>query len=91
MEKVTHVLGTQVISENGERLGRVFDLRSEGEPEHGAPANDRVITELLYETQGILERLGLKKRVAKSIPWQAVKRIEGKTIVVVLDSNTSQL
>ena len=82
MEKVTHILASEVMSENGKRLGRVFDLRSEGEPEHGAPANNRVITELLYESHGLLERLGLKRRVAKSIPWRSVRRVEGKTLVV---------
>jgi hypothetical protein len=82
MEKVTDILLCEVETEDGRSLGRLFEVRSDGEPEHGVTNKDRPITELIYGATGLWEVLGLKKANFKSIPWKAVKKIElGKIIV----------
>ena len=85
MEKITEILLTEIETANGKRLGRLFDIRCAGEPEHGLANEDRPITELVYGTTGLWEVLGLKKVEVKSIPWAAVKSIEPGKIVVESD------
>ena len=82
MEKITDILSATVITETGKHLGRVLELRSQGEPEHGSSTDDREITELICGRRGLLELVGLRKAVVKQVPWHAVKRIDGRTIVV---------
>jgi len=85
MEKITEILLTEIETENGKRLGRLFDVRCAGEPEHGLTNEGRPITELVYGTTGLWEVLGLKKVNVKTIPWKAVKSIEPGKIVVESD------
>jgi sporulation protein YlmC with PRC-barrel domain len=82
MEKITQLLFCEVISPEGEHLGRVFDIRCQGEPEHGATNQERVFTELLYGTRGLLELIGFRKTSVHSVAWQAVRRIEDGKIIV---------
>ena len=82
MEKITEILLAKVVSEDGEPLGRVADLRSNGEPEHGESNKTRVITELLYGKSGWLELVGLRKATLHSVPWKSVKKIEPDKIVI---------
>ena len=82
MKKITDILWARVYSEGGEYLGRVFDLRSQGEPEHGSSTEERVVMELLYGTKGLWERLGFRQPVVQSVAWESVKRFTSKGVVV---------
>jgi len=82
MEKISQFLSARLVNERGELLGRVLELRSEGEPEHGSSANSRSVSELLYVRTGLLEKLGLREAAIRKLPWKAIKRIEGSTLVV---------
>lgn len=59
---------------DGERLGRVFEVHSEG----GS------VTALMVGPGGFLERLTAKKG-GRRIPWEMVKRIETEAIIVSPD------
>jgi hypothetical protein len=82
MEKITDILMARVFSEDGEYLGRVFDVRSPGEPEHGEPNTTRVVGELLYARRGLLELLGLRKTKVRTAAWKSVKKLDRKGIVI---------
>jgi sporulation protein YlmC with PRC-barrel domain len=82
MEKITALLMTEIETEDGTRLGRLYDLRCSGEPEHGLAAKDRPITELVYGTTGLWEVLGLKEPNVRTIPWRSVRSIERGRIIV---------
>ena len=82
MEEITDILAVRVFSEDGEDLGRVFELRSPGEPEHGEPNTTRVVGELLYARRGWLELLGLRKTEVRSVGWKSVKKLDRKGIVI---------
>ena len=82
MEKITDYILVEVETESGKKLGRVFDIRSEGEPEHGLTVKDRPFDFVLYGRRGLLETLGIKQTETDLLPWSAVRRIEnGKMIV----------
>jgi sporulation protein YlmC with PRC-barrel domain len=82
MEKITQLLSLKVETEKGEYLGRVVDVRSDGDPDHGLRNKDRAITELLYGTRGFLEVIGLRRTDVKLVPWKAVKKFGRGRIVV---------
>ena len=71
-----------VVTEGGRLLGHVFDLRSRGEPEYGAPRDARVVDEIVYGRMGLFERLGLTQAEPQTIPWKAVKAIRGDQLIV---------
>ena len=72
----------EVLTESGRFLGHVFDLRSRGEPESGAPHDERIVGEIVYGRLGLFERLGLTQAEPKTVSWKAVKAIrDGKLIV----------
>jgi sporulation protein YlmC with PRC-barrel domain len=87
VRRLTALLGREVVTESGEKLGRCFDLRAE------RSASKLEVTGLVVGAEGLLERLGIgpsrgeAKRHHKTwrhdaVPWEAVVRIEGKRIVV---------
>jgi hypothetical protein len=82
MEKITEILFARVFSEDGEYLGRVFDLRCEGAPEHGESNKERVVGEVLYGKRSFLKLLGFKERAVRSVTWASVKMLGYKKIVV---------
>ena len=84
MEKITQFLSVKVESETGEYLGRVIDVRSDGDPDHGLVNKDRRITEILYGTTGFLEVIGLRRAEIKLLPWTAVKKFGRRRVVVDL-------
>jgi sporulation protein YlmC with PRC-barrel domain len=71
-----------VETESGRFLGHVFDLRSEGEPEYGAPKDVRAVTKIVYGRMGLLARLGLDEVDATTLSWKAVKAIRNGKIIV---------
>jgi sporulation protein YlmC with PRC-barrel domain len=80
--KLSELLGTEVVSQDGRHLGRVVELRCAGEPEHGDSRESRLVTELIYGKAGWLERLGFKAVEECLVPWRAVKAIEERRIIV---------
>jgi len=51
-KKITEILLAEVVDEAGRSYGRVFELRSDGEPEHRIVSKQREITALLFGTSG---------------------------------------
>jgi hypothetical protein len=84
MEKITDILFAEIETEDGRRLGRVYDVRSDGEPECGFPNDERPLDELLCGSPGLLEVLGFKKVEPRVIPWSAVKKNERGRLIVRL-------
>jgi sporulation protein YlmC with PRC-barrel domain len=84
MEKITSILFSEVEDERGNKLGRIYDIRSKGEPECGFPNARRTMDEILCGRPGILEVLGFKKMQPRGIPWSAVKSIEPRKVIVDL-------
>jgi sporulation protein YlmC with PRC-barrel domain len=66
----------RVVTESGESLGRLRDLRGE------LTARTLRVTGLVTGTRGLLEHLGIVSRLNPPIPWSDVVRIEGTRIVV---------
>jgi sporulation protein YlmC with PRC-barrel domain len=66
----------KVVTESGESLGRLYDLRGE------LKARTLRVTGLVTGTRGLLEHLGVVPRSRMTIPWSDVVRIVGKRIVV---------
>jgi hypothetical protein len=82
MEKITQLLFCEVVSQDGERLGRVFDVRCYGEPEHGIVNQERTVCELLYCRRGLLELIGLRTTSLQRVAWTSVRRFEDGKIIV---------
>jgi sporulation protein YlmC with PRC-barrel domain len=79
------LIGREIVTEAGRRLGDCHDLRSEL-----TPASLHV-TGLVVGARGWLEHFGIgahasatPQRVTKrdTVPWEAIVRIEGKRIIV---------
>ena len=79
----------EIVTQDGRKLGHVFDLRSRGVPEHGLPHKERIISEIVYGTIGLWERLGLKQSEAKTLSWQSVIEIKDGKIIVGNDEANS--
>ena len=72
----------EVVSEAGERLGHVFDLRGHGRPTTHEAADGTPVDELVYGTLGLLERLGVRRKSGKTLRWEQVAAVrDGKVIV----------
>jgi sporulation protein YlmC with PRC-barrel domain len=82
MKKITELQHLEIYSKSGAYMGRVFDLRSSGLPEHGITSSAREIDEIVYGTVGLFERLGLRQSKAETVDWSSVLEIDEKRIVV---------
>lgn len=82
IKKITDILFAEVETESGKKLGRVFDVRSTGEPEHSFPNEAREIGELLYGARGFWEVLGFKETRLESVAWSKVVKFEDGKIIV---------
>ena len=69
--RLTDVRHKEVRTLDGERLGRVFEVHCEG----------GTVTALMAGPGSLWERL-TAKRGGQRIPWERVKRIDAKAIVV---------
>lgn len=76
MRTLSSLQGRKVVTESGESLGSLYDLRGE------LGGRTLRVTGLVTGTRGFLEHLGITRRSAAVIPWDDVVRIEGKRIVV---------
>ena len=77
MRTYSSLLGRDVETEGGRRLGKCRDLRAE------LDRTSAKVTGLVVGSRGGLEHYGLKRRRRPDcVPWSAIVRIEGKRIVV---------
>jgi sporulation protein YlmC with PRC-barrel domain len=91
MMRLTGFLNVQVITESGDKLGRVHDLRAERSP------RTLNVTGLVVGKLGLLERLGVgapessaRIRTQDVIPWSAVVRADRRRVVVRDDAARRQ-
>jgi sporulation protein YlmC with PRC-barrel domain len=91
MMRLTGFLNVQVITESGDKLGRVHDLRAERSP------RTLNVTGLVVGKLGLLERLGVgapesgaRIRTRDVIPWSAVVRADRRRVVVRDDAARRQ-
>lgn len=89
MEKITGILLSEVEDENGRKYGRVFELRSSGDPEHGIVNNDRPIDAFLCGTSGWLHELGFRPTNISTIHWDEIVEIKKNKIIIRPPSNRS--
>jgi sporulation protein YlmC with PRC-barrel domain len=71
-----------VVTENGARLGHVFEIRSPGRAETEPTHDERPVECILCGRRGLLERLGWKEPDALAIPWSSVVALHAHAVVV---------
>lgn len=85
MRTLSSLIGREIVTDAGRRLGACHDVRAEL-----TPASLRV-TGLVVGARGWLEHFGIGAQASASpervkqkdtVPWEAILRIEGKRIVV---------
>lgn len=69
----------RIESEDGKRLGRVFDLRVRA-PD--GDENSPVVTQIVYGVRGLLERLGLRRASPTAVHWSRVLRVRDDIVIV---------
>ena len=72
----------RVVSESGEDLGRVYDLRASGRPARGRRTEAATVTTLVYGVSGLLERLGVRRGARCEIDWTDVVALRGDRLIV---------
>jgi sporulation protein YlmC with PRC-barrel domain len=90
--RLTDLLGAEVVTESGEQLGHVFDVRVKRDPRSSAERADQKwsVDALLYGEEGLTKRFGLfaaRERVARGrheeLPWRHVVAIASGEITVL--------
>ena len=76
MRTLSSLLQRKVVTESGESLGRLFDLRCEITP------RTLTVKGIVAGRRALLEHFGVVGRTSHPIPWSDVVRIEPKRIVV---------
>jgi sporulation protein YlmC with PRC-barrel domain len=77
--KISQLLFSKIVNEQGVFLGRVIDVRCAPPPQNPGRASVR---ELVYGIGGFLERLGLREVKTETIAWKTVISLGQKQIVV---------
>jgi sporulation protein YlmC with PRC-barrel domain len=72
----------RVVSESGEDLGRVYDLRAQKRPTRGHHAESATVTTLIYGVAGLLERLGIRRGARCEVDWKDVVALRGDRLIV---------
>jgi hypothetical protein len=72
----------EVVTEDGRRLGRVFDLRVHGRPTTQWKPPEMRIDAVVYGTLGFLERVGVRKASSQTIGWDQVVALRPGKIIV---------
>jgi hypothetical protein len=89
--KLTDLLGAKLVTEAGEKLGHVYDVRVRRDPRSSEDRADQTWTldALLYGSGGLVERFGLfaaRERVARErheeLPWSDVVAIADGRVTV---------
>lgn len=79
--KLTELLLSRVVNEEGKLLGHVIDIRCEPLPGK-AKRSEPAVTEVLFGLGGLLERLGLREVKTQRIAWKSVVKFDGTKITV---------
>ena len=82
MEKITDILFSEVETESGRKLGRVFEIRSEGDSDHGLSYPSRNLDYFLCGESGLFERLGFKERQLTCVPISEITEYAEAKIIV---------
>ena len=82
MKRLSPLEDMRVVTEEGQRLGRVFEVRSPGKAETEPTHEQRAVDCLLCGRRGLLERLGWKEPDAIAVPWKDVVALKHHTVVV---------
>ena len=94
--RLSELITSRVVTESGEKLGHVFDVRVARDPRSNKRRDDQdfYVTGLLVGNRGMRQRFGIThsgpagpRHVAEAVPWEAVRRIESG-VVVVRDGTT---
>jgi sporulation protein YlmC with PRC-barrel domain len=89
--RLSDILRKEVVRENGQKVGHVFDVRVARSPRSKNDRDDQEwrITGLLVGPRGARERFGIThegtagpRHIRDAIPWEAVVEIEGERIIV---------
>ena len=72
----------RVVSESGEELGRVFDLRARGRPARGRSEESARVTTVVYGVSGLLERLGIRRGARCEVDWADVMALRDDRLIV---------
>ena len=80
--KLTDFELLEVVTEDGRKLGRVFDLRAHGRPTARGRQESARIDGIVYGPLGLLERLGIRSAKGRVLPWKQVVAVEEKRLVV---------
>ena len=92
MRTLTSLMGREIVTDKGRRLGDCHDLRAE------LTSSSLRVTALVVGTRGWLEHYGIGVQASASpqrvkdkdtVPWTAVLRIDGDRIVVRDDAAPS--
>jgi sporulation protein YlmC with PRC-barrel domain len=90
--RLTDLLGAEVVTESGEQLGHVLDVRVKRDPRSSAERADQKwsVDALLYGEEGLTKRFGLfaaRERVARGrheeLAWRDVVAIASGEITVL--------
>jgi hypothetical protein len=88
--RLSEIIRSQVVTESGERLGHVFDVRVARRANSSPDRADQQwrITGVVVGRRGLRERVGFVsgRRSAPTldrdfIPWDAILRLDGETLV----------
>ena len=90
MEKISDILLAEVEDESRRKYGRVFELRSNGDPEHGISSKSRPITSLLCGSSGWLQEMGFRPGNISTIQWGEIVEIRNKKIIIRPPSGRSE-
>lgn len=82
MIRLSELEGMRVVTENGEPLGRVWELQSAGSAKCEPQQQRRRIEQLVVGRLGLLERLGWRELRAVVVPWSKVLRQKPGVFVV---------
>jgi hypothetical protein len=82
VNRLSELEGAVVMTEIGERLGHVFEIRSPGDAGTQPEQQERRIDCLLCGRLGLFERLGWKEPQARAIPWSLVLELRDRKVIV---------
>ena len=82
MKRLSPLEDMKVVTQAGQHLGRVFEVRSPGRAETEPTYDERRVDCLLCGRRGLFERLGWKEPHALAIPWTDVVEMQPHAIVV---------
>jgi sporulation protein YlmC with PRC-barrel domain len=82
MIRLSELEGMRVVTEAGDKLGRIWELQSPVQGKREPRREHRPVTQLVIGHRGVLERLGWRERRAVVVPWSSMLRQDGDAFVV---------